>query len=406
MVEAGVKVICSTLRIRSTVVFFVLHFLLVGVTYSSQSQPGEDEKGSCSSTHYKLAVGQGECSMTLSEIRRGNVAFKTAVIADMGSSSFRADPKYVTAWSDKSMKDLLVGVDALVESGQVALTEKEGIASNTGKFVSTKSKAVAERRRRSNDSETSITGEGSTQDSFEEFLKDHLKGVDYCFVVLSHPDKDHINYLRSAFEAMGENKPRMFLVAGGEWFNSNSTEDVRDVLSLVQQNPGKIVAFFPYEAARLSGDEIVGQIYAQSASSISKSDPESFNFKKKVGGIDLEEFQGTLQDCVERILPHVPFPSSSSSDTQSSASSSGGSDSNLAARFWSVFGLGSGDPKRHLISEHILKNIYFWSLDHRTANANGQSLIWSHAVDDMGWTFVYTGDAEPPPPKDHLFSTK
>lgn len=54
-----------------------------------------------SSEHFKLAVGQGECSTTISTINIPAVknSYKVAVTADIGSSSLRADPKYLSGYN-------------------------------------------------------------------------------------------------------------------------------------------------------------------------------------------------------------------------------------------------------------------------------------------------------------------
>ena len=63
-----------------------------------------------SSEHYKLAVGQGECSTTISTLSVSdiNTKYKVAVTADIGSSSLRADPKYVSGYNYDKLIHLLV----------------------------------------------------------------------------------------------------------------------------------------------------------------------------------------------------------------------------------------------------------------------------------------------------------
>ena len=49
------------------------------------------------SEHYVLAVGQGECSVTITERIVGKQNCSIAVIADVGSSSLKSDPKFVSS---------------------------------------------------------------------------------------------------------------------------------------------------------------------------------------------------------------------------------------------------------------------------------------------------------------------
>lgn len=49
------------------------------------------------SEHYKINVGQGECSTTIVKIKNtGENNIQVAVTADIGSSSLQSDPKYST----------------------------------------------------------------------------------------------------------------------------------------------------------------------------------------------------------------------------------------------------------------------------------------------------------------------
>ncbi|MBA4260307.1 MAG: hypothetical protein C0446_14185 [Chitinophaga sp.] len=73
-------------------------FLLI--TFFSAAINGIFGTYSVESIHYKLAVGQGECSTTISTIHLNkSTFFKIAVTADIGSSSLRAYPKYVRGYN-------------------------------------------------------------------------------------------------------------------------------------------------------------------------------------------------------------------------------------------------------------------------------------------------------------------
>lgn len=345
------------------------------------------------SVHYKLAVGQGECATTLSTLRSGDVTCKFAVTADIGSSSMRADPKYALRYNyAKMMRVIKRTLLPSTQSGAAAASACAALSAAVSGFSPpdvTTSDSDAQTGSQSSDSlkATSLTGEAILDGSFP-FLVQQLKDV-LCWVVfLSHPDKDHINYLSATFEAVrkvardekiASGGPKMLLVAGGEWKNSNSTQEIREVLALQQSYPSDIVSIFPYEDARLNAQETDAWLKKQPYP-IQKDNPRSWNPKKPVNGQDLEAFHGTLFDCLNCVYPRE-----------------GEALSRMLFPDERRFSPGAAQPEGDiwaLFEEQILKKIYIWSLDYRTGSANAQSLVWSHAVDDLGWTFVYTGDAE------------
>ncbi len=318
------------------------------------------------SMHYKLAVGQGECSTTISTIRRGSATLKVAVTADIGSSSLRADSKYTSCYDYNAFKNIfeLKPQDSL-SSG---IEDKKRSRVPSPSFTQSKKKEkpgffpvpIKERA-------TSITGEADFEDSFT-FLIEQLRDTDIWVVFLSHPDKDHINRLSSTLHFVKTHTPniKLILLAGGEWFNSHSTEDIREIFGVIQTNRDSVMAFFPYEDAKPSTAAIINLL--KSTHLIEKNNPQSFNPRKDVNGVDLESYHGTLFHCLTNVYAdRIPA-------------------------FWHFLRI---DPvKQELLISHVLDKIYIWSLDHRPVNTNAQSLVWSHAVDDIGWTFVYTGDAE------------
>lgn len=59
------------------------------------------------SEHYKVAVGQGECSTTISTISvKETDKLVVAVTADIGSSSLKTDPKYTERYNHANFSSL------------------------------------------------------------------------------------------------------------------------------------------------------------------------------------------------------------------------------------------------------------------------------------------------------------
>lgn len=214
---------------------------------------------------------------------------------------------------------------------------------------------------------TSLTGESSFEGSFS-FLNEQLVNVDLWIVFLSHPDKDHINWLGTTFNKLPK-KTKMLLIAGGRWLRTTPTEEIRDVLSLIHnsKNHDRILSFFPHEDGQLSCDEMEAWLQLN-GKNITKKDPESFRPRNEYNGCRLDKFHGTLSSLFE-VYKDKKKP-------------------------LDFIGLSSDSALKQAITNSILNKIYIWSLDYPIGNTNAQSIVWSHDVDDIGWTFVYTGDAE------------
>lgn len=324
-----------------------------------------------SSEHYKLAVGQGECSTTISIIKSDpNTHYKVAVTADIGSSSLKADPKYVSGYDYNRFDQILErkiieSIDdedllSLVDGPQRKKPRMEVDRSPSPSLRSSQLEPSVSKR-----PTASLTGESTFKGSFD-FLTEQLKAIDLWVVFLSHPDKDHINWLSTVFNKLSE-KIKLMLIAGGEWFNTSSTEDVREVLGLIYNptNKSRILPFFSYEDGKVSGTEMQDWLQTNGAS-ITK-EPISFCPRKDFNGVRLDQFHGTLTDLFKVYQAKNP---------------------------WGFIGLSTGSPLSQALAASIFNKIYIWSLDHPTGNTNAQSMVWSHEVDDIGWTFVYTGDAE------------
>lgn len=324
-----------------------------------------------SSEHYKLAVGQGESSTTITTLTvEDSTTYKVAVTADCGSSSLKADPKYVSGYNYDTFVNILerkmaksVDDDDVFSSENIPLRKKQ-----RSEIVSLSPpiKSAQFEQPFSQKITTSLTGEDTFKESFD-FLIAQLANLDLWIVFLSHPDKDHINWLSTVFDKLTVTT-KLILIAGGEWFNTNSTEDIREVLSLVYgSKKERICSFFPYEDGKLSGIE-TRQWLEENGGEITKNDPKTFCPRKKYNETMLDHFHGTLTELFDKVYKEKkPFD---------------------------FIGLLTEDVRLQALKNNVLSKIYIWSLDNPIGNTNAQSLVWSHEVDDIGWTFVYTGDAE------------
>lgn len=303
-----------------------------------------------SSEHYKLAVGQGECSTTVSTLTQKDIkaAYIVAVTADCGSSSLRADRKYVSGYNYDSFVPILARQQMKMFEGLFAPTsepvKKRHRTEGDGKSRSPSLETSQLEQSASKKITTSLTGESTFEESFD-FLIKQLANLDLWIVFLSHPDKDHINWLSEVFNKLPD-KTKLMMIAGGEWFNTNSTEDIRDVLSLVYgSQKDRIFSFFPYEDGKLSGAEMQNWLDTNGVS-ITK-DPSSFCPRRLFNGVRLDNFHGTLSALFN--VYQIKNP-------------------------WEFIGLYLDDPRHQALESNILSKIYIWSLDYPIGNPNAQSI--------------------------------
>lgn len=312
------------------------------------------------SEHYKINVGQGECSTSIVTIKNGDEDTKIAVTADIGSSSLQYDPKYEFGGFKNIFIDKVLTADRSSEQHSVERVRKRSRSSEESDSLSeyedgSDSSSVTAYPRASH------AGGSSLKSSFT-FLSELLNSVKVWIVFLSHSDADHINKLKEVYFQIEGEKPKILLIAGGEWFNSNSTEDIREILNFIQTT--KCFYFFPYEEAKASSS-VVYSMLENGNPKIEKGDPSSFNPQNEVS-MDMEEFHGTLSECLRKF-----------------------NKKDIIKRKLHI-----SEDYYNFLEQKVLDTIYIWSLDYRIGNCNAQSLVWSHKLDDLGMTFVYTGDAE------------
>ena len=339
--------------------FSFVFYLFSHASFSAASTLVEE------SVHYTLAVGQGESSTTIttfSPTPTTTTTIKIAVTADIGSSSLKADPKYTSFYDMKNFTTIFEKKISPVLPSKAARSEDSEIvaSSKPKKLGGTIPRGASPRG-------ASMTNESTFSSSFD-FLAAQLKDVKYWIVFLSHADEDHINYLKKVFDKIeAKEKTRVFLVFGGEWFNSNSTDAVRETFRFLYQNSKYVFPIYPYEDSKPATQKVKEHIVE--SDTISAQDKRTFNVREKIKGIYLDEFHGKFFDPSEK---------------------KGLTD--LYQQEYSEFINNPSD--KSFLEENFLQNIYIWSLDHRLGDLNAQSLVFSQTVRSIGFTFVHTGDAE------------
>jgi len=319
------------------------------------------------SEHHVLAVGQGECSVTITKRTFNNQNCSIAVIADAGSSSFIADSKFVSSKGEY----------------MTILELKNKKKNHESPLISSSSKTNTELNDLDSQSSLMSLTEGSSFKSGFSFLEEQIQNIDYWFVFLSHTDEDHINNFGKVLENVLNKKSKIdkfklkiVFIAGGEWFKLGRTNVVKNLTETLQKYSQNTFALFPYDLGVLSIHEIA-ELSDEKRKKILKGGllfRRQFIIKEKE--ISLDKFSGSLKD-----LADVSFLNPLTNKTS------------CLNDFFNFKDLKNSDISKQFLQD-TLKRLNIWSLDYPEGNSNARSLVWSYTVPDLNMSFIHTGDAE------------
>ena len=180
---------------------------------------------------YIFDVGQGNCQLAIYEEE------KIGILFDCGSSSAQR----------------LVKFSKLQKSNYTSIFERNSRQSESPKKVISKEQFFKENQTRNGESEDSLSQTWTDSHPARNLtsLSDLIKSYElkYLFIILSHPDKDHINLINSKLLS-NLSLPVMALLEG-DWF-MNITEVVNVVLDVLKNYPN-ICIDFPFYSKGLWG---------------------------------------------------------------------------------------------------------------------------------------------------------
>ena len=294
---------------------------------------------------YVFGMGQGNSQLAIYEGQ------KFAVLYDCGSSSLQKHPKYVDRSKENQEITIINTLYTKNENysyfetsiGKKMDEEKQSPSRNTlesnynlnsvleglGKLD------IGVTNSASNEAKISTKQAEISRIQLEEFIKQTIKNlsINHLFIFLSHPDKDHINYINEKTipteAASGDLKVTAFLC--GDW--SKDTEEIRQVKKIfsVRKNTGY---FYPLNIL-----------------------------------LDKQRFRGSLANLLEKI--------------------------SLDTNYYERFGAGVREHFKDF-DENFMKEsgekIFIESMNHNTQNDNDESPIISFKMPNIGMRFICTGD--------------
>lgn len=140
--------------------------------------------------HRTFQVGQGSCHTALYSVKKSNNAFyKTLVFCDIGSSSRAAPTKL--SFHDGSF-------DNPIFQAKIS----QALTKDTLKKVANAITTKPHKKKSETSSDTAMTTEHKEPFAVAKMtqeIEDAVKGVDSFIVMLTHPDKDHINLYTDIF---------------------------------------------------------------------------------------------------------------------------------------------------------------------------------------------------------------
>lgn len=284
--------------------------------------------------HRTFQVGQGSCHSVLYSVKKNDDTFyKTLVLCDMGSSS-RSTPTKLSFHQASFGKKVFIDKDA------------KGLT-HTNLSIH----APPENQQKKGKSETSSDAK-MTAEHKEPFdaikmtseIEDAIKEVDSFIIMLTHPDKDHINLYTEIF---GKEKTKpILLICGGMW-REHRTNEVEEICK------------------KIGGKSNVEAICPSYLDSVSHNDVLNTN----AVNTPLCNFHGSLLSFIQNYRNSFSYEN--------------------------YFKLKKKKIAKKTFENQVLKNIYFWSVKHISDDTNAQSLVFSCTIPELKMSFVLTGDATP-----------
>ncbi len=316
----------DSIKLRQPLIVLSIVFLLTQNLFAADILEGCE--------HRTFQVGQGSCHSVLYSIKKtDNTFYKTLVLCDMGSSS-RSTPTKL------SFHETSFGKKVFIDKNAKGLT-------HTNLSTHTPQGKQSKKGKSETSSDTKMTAEH--KESFDvskmtSEIEDAIKKVDSFIIMLTHPDKDHINLYTEIF---GKEKTKpILLICGGMW-REHRTNEVEEICKKIE-GINNVEAICPSYLDSVLHDDVL---------------------KTHAANTPLCNFHGNLLLFIEKYR--------------------------ATFRHENHFKLKQKKIAQKTFDDLVLKNIYFWSVKHISDDTNAQSLVFSCTLPELKMSFVFTGDATP-----------
>lgn len=376
---------------------------------------------------YIFDVGQGNSQLAIYFDQLGK---PFGILYDCGSSAQTVNSKFLQLRSKSTIDELMVFFSKKREKTEVSAGEfdfgsseeeespikKKGRASidSTGSATSTTSTNTT----------TSVMSGGAAkvrpETSVSEQIKTALGQLQDLFVVLSHPDRDHINLLK---ESVPE-KLNVLFILSGDFFRESDGDDKKEAEKADDKLKTDVKNLFQFIAARkkrASLKEETEEISAKKTGTIKKAGRRSAAAKKSAGisvGTELGETHVTLPYFWTSTSTSEYYPLEYQkvlkvilTNKEGEGAEEKSQLSNAIKRHTPDFFQGnfkeflqkvqSMQPQatqaltfyEKYLEGELLSNIYIWAMNHVSDDINNHSLVMSFCMPSLQKAFICTGDA-------------
>jgi len=321
---------------------------------------------------YIFNVGQGNSQLAM-YVEGPGEAF--AVLYDGGTSAETVNSKVLKIQSsNKESKPFLMKKTELSQPSKpsvpdslklplATLLEEKASPEHTTNMESTEGSLESSDNSFSNDADTE-----NPENPITLNIKNTLKTVKNLFVVLSHPDKDHINLIKDSLSTT----INVLFILCGNFFAENDKEDlkkdIKELFSFIstrmRSHPAKTHFTFPYfwpsdlktPYSTLNYQEIKDFLLTYHPSNKHPLGSDTYLPKMFQGNFSI--FLQTMQAIDPQNTTENPF--------------------------WVNF-----------LNDERLQNIYIWLMNQISDNINNHSPVISFRMPNLEKTFICTGDAGP-----------
>ncbi|OJX10447.1 MAG: hypothetical protein BGO77_02410 [Caedibacter sp. 37-49] len=327
---------------------------------------------------YIFNVGQGNSQLA---IYAEGLEEPFGVLYDCGTSAQTVSDKILKSQAaNKKKKAFLVKNDFSRQPEQLVLSSGVAVSSSESKD---KNIILEEKKQEEASHESLPSSQGSFSNeakkekritSITTSIKSSLETIKNLFVILSHPDKDHINLLE---ESLPNNLNVLFILCGNFFMESESEDLKTDV--------GNLFSFIEKRKRTSSKETYVTLPYFWPSESINpysvlqyKSVREYVEFYPQLAlPQDInrhipESFQGQFSTFLQKMI--IVDQQDQIEDKSKESTSP----------FYQKY---LGKPQ--------LNNIYIWSMNQISDDINNHSSVVSFRMPNLEKTFICTGDAGP-----------
>ena len=346
---------------------------------------------------YIFDVGQGNCQF----FRYGNVG----ILYDGGSSTSRTFSK-IKPLKGETLEYFITRKIDKINKIYSTNTKEEDIKNDTkiSQNFFNKFKNISEfshQKKVGKGKKEKLVKNVSEQEKEDDIerLIDVLgnSNLEYLVLFLSHPDQDHINYIKDIISDEKFEKLILLSFLGGDWFN-HDTEDSIELINFLNKR-NQTTTFYPYyfEFEQEDYPQNYGNLTQTYIKLTDKFQENTLYYENELREIkefnlELEEEKNAIINLKNKYgIEHRSDFMKNMKESHKFPTLNQGSYTHSTPFFGTLFDVGQKMGLNYLPKE--LVNVYIWSLNHYADDVNEQSIVISCTLPSLGMNFFCTGDA-------------